>query len=131
MQTDGHAFIELPAMDRCKVLIQEHPEKDYTIAFISGILNLFTAKEARAELEPLMLKERLRVIIDIEELETIDSSGIGALVNFILAIRKHEDARVVFTQPRSIVLHIFEVTKLKSFFTIVSDYGEAESYFAD
>ena len=67
----------------------------------------------------------------LEELETIDSSGIGALVNFILAIRKHEDARVVFTEPRPIVKHIFEVTKLKSFFTIIEDYEMARVYFND
>ena len=118
-------------MDRCKVLINERPEEGYTVVFISGILNLFTAKAVRAELEPLLSKARLRVIIDIEELETIDSSGIGALVNFILAIRKHEDARVVFTEPGAIVKHIFEVTKLKSFFTIIEDYEMARVYFSD
>ncbi len=118
-------------MDRCKVLINEIPDKGYTVCFLSGILNLFTAKAIRAELEPLLAKERVRIIMDIEELETIDSSGIGALVNFILAIRKHEDARVVFTEPRPIVNHIFEVTKLKSFFTTVDDYEMARVYFTD
>lgn len=117
--------------DRCKVLINEVPEKSYSIAFISGVLNLFTAKQVRADLEPLLAKERVRVIVDIDELATIDSSGIGALVNFILAARKHEDARIVFSQPRAIVLHIFEVTKLKSFFTIINEHAEAEAYFAD
>mgnify|MGYP000865183114 CR=1 FL=1 len=119
------------SVERCKVLINDVPEKGYAVAFISGVLNLFTAKQARAELEPLLTRERLRAIIDIEELVTLDSSGIGALVNFILAARKHEDARVVFTEPRPIVRHIFEVTKLKSFFTVISDYSEAETYFAD
>lgn len=118
-------------MDRCKVLIDERPAEGYTVVFITGILNLFTAKAIRADLEPLLSKEKLRVIIDIEELETIDSSGIGALVNFILAVRKHEDARVVFTEPRPIVNHIFEVTKLKSFFTIIEDYEMARVYFND
>lgn len=117
--------------ERCKVLINEVADKGYAIVFVSGVLNLFTAKQVRAELEPLLTRDRLRVIIDIEDLATIDSSGIGALVNFILAIRKHEDARVVFTTPRSVVLHIFEVTKLKSFFTIIAEHSEAEAYFAD
>ncbi|MFZ5629836.1 MAG: STAS domain-containing protein [Spirochaetota bacterium] len=118
-------------MERCKVLINENAEKGYASAIIVGVLNLFTAKQARAELEPLLSRERVRVIVDLEDLEAIDSSGIGALVNFILAIRKHEDARVVFTQPRSAVMHVFEVTKLISFFTIVSGASEAEQYFAD
>lgn len=113
------------------MLVNEEPEKGYTVVFISGILNLFTAKAARAELEPLIQKERLRAIIDIEDLEAIDSSGIGALVNFILAIRKHDDARVVFASPRPIVMHVFEVTKLKSFFTIVDNHSEAVPYFAN
>lgn len=116
---------------RFRVLINEVPEKGYTIAFISGVLNLFTAKQARAELEPILACTRVRVIMDIGELESIDSSGIGALVNFILAARKHEDARVVFTRPRAAVMHVFEVTKLISFFTIIDDDSEAEAYFAD
>lgn len=115
--------------ERCKLQINDFPDKGYSVAFLSGVLNLFTAKQIRAELEPLLARERLRVIIDIEELATIDSSGIGALVNFILAIRKHEDARVVFTEPRAVVMHIFEVTKLKSFFTTIHDHTEAQAYF--
>ncbi len=118
-------------MERCKVLIKENVEKGYATAIIIGVLNLFTAKQVRAELEPLLARERLRVVVDLEDLEAIDSSGIGALVNFILAIRKHEDARVVFTTPRPVVMHVFEVTKLISFFTIVGDPVEAEQYFAD
>ncbi|MBS0619787.1 MAG: STAS domain-containing protein [Spirochaetes bacterium] len=117
--------------DRCKVVINDEPEKGYTVAFISGALNLFTARQVRAELEPLLKSECLRAIVDIEDLQTIDSSGIGALVNFVLAARKHDDARVVFTQPRPIVMHIFEVTKLKSFFTIVADHEMARVYFED
>jgi len=117
--------------ERCKLLIQEFPDKAYFVAFLSGVLNLFTAKQVRAELEPMLARERLRIIVDLAELETIDSSGIGALVNFILAVKKHEDARVVFTRPRELVERIFEVTKLKSFFTIVEEHGEALSYFKD
>lgn len=117
-------------MERCKILIQDSPEKEHVVVFLSGILNLFTAKGARAELEPLLKHERPRIIIDLDELETMDSSGIGALVNFILAVRKHEDARVVFTKPRDVVDRIFEVTKLKSFFTIIGDHAEAARYFS-
>jgi anti-sigma B factor antagonist len=118
-------------MDRCKVLINEFPEKGYSVVFISGILNLFTAKSIRTDLEPLLLKKRVRVIVDLEEMQSIDSSGIGALVNLILSMRKHEDARIVFTQPTAIVMHIFEVTKLKSFFNIIDDYEMAQIFFND
>lgn len=117
-------------MQRCQVIIQEHPQ-GYTTAIIVGVLNLFTAKQARAELEPLLQKGRLRVLVDLDDLEAIDSSGIGALVNFILAIRKHDDARVAFTRPRPAVMHVFEVTKLVSFFRIVDSAHDAESYFAE
>jgi len=119
------------SLDRCRVTIHENHESNIAVVFMNGGLNLFTARQVRADLEPLLQRDRLRVIIDIEELEAIDSSGIGALVNFILAARKHDDARVVFTQPRPIVMHIFEVTKLKSFFTIVDDHEMARVYFED
>jgi anti-anti-sigma regulatory factor len=38
---------------------------------------------------------------------------------------------VVFTQPRPAVMHVFEVTKLKSFFTTIDDHNDAQAYFAD
>ncbi len=107
--------------DRCKLFLKELPEKGYTVAFLSGTLNLFNARQIRQELEPLLTSERLRVAFDLEELEAIDSSGIGALVNFVLASRKHPNARVVFTRIRPMVMHILEVTKLKSFFTLADD----------
>lgn len=117
-------------MERCKVIIQENP-RGYTTAILIGTLNLFTAKQVRAELEPLLQKSSVRVLVDLDDLEAIDSSGIGALVNFILAIRKHEDARVAFTKPRPAVMHVFEVTKLVAFFRIVGSPQEAESYFTE
>jgi anti-sigma B factor antagonist len=112
-------------MARCKIQVNDIPERGHSIVFITGVLNILTAKQAWAELEPLLARESVRLIIDLDEMETIDSSGIGALVNFILAIRKHEDARVVFTTPRPVVNHIFEITKLKSFFTIAENHYEA------
>lgn len=110
-------------------MIQDNPAKGYVTVIIVGVLNLFTAKQARAELQPLLSRERLRVIIDLDDLQSIDSSGVGALVNLNLAIRKHEDARVVFTQPRPAVLNVLEVTKLVSFFTIVGNLDEAAACF--
>ncbi|HRP69680.1 MAG TPA: STAS domain-containing protein [Turneriella sp.] len=113
-------------MERCRVTISPYESGAYTVVFIGGALNLFTARDVRAQMEPLLKEERVRVVVDIEGLDTIDSSGIGALVNFILAARKHADARVVFTQPNEIVMRVFEITKLKSFFEIVDDLEAAK-----
>ncbi|MBV6493169.1 MAG: Anti-sigma-B factor antagonist [Turneriella sp.] len=113
-------------MNRCRVGIDEHEGGAYTSVFLGGTLNLFTAREVRAELEPLLKKERVRVIFDIGGIDAIDSSGIGALVNFVLAARKHSDARVVFTEPNAEVMRVFEITKLKSFFRIVESFEAAK-----
>lgn len=110
--------------DRCKLFLKELPEKGYTVAFLSGTLNLFNARQIRQELEPLLQHDVLRLAFDLDELEAIDSSGIGSLVNFVLASRKHANARVVFTRIRPMVMHILEVTKLKSFFSLAEDDTE-------
>ena len=46
----------LMSTERCKVRINEVAEKGYSIVFISGILNLFTAHQVRAELEPQLAR---------------------------------------------------------------------------
>lgn len=116
-------------MNRGNVTITRHSDYNCAIAILSGTLNLFNAKQIRAALEPLLSHEKLRAILDLEGLTSIDSSGIGALVNFVLATRKHLDAMVIVVGPQDAVMHIFEITKLKSFFNIVRTIEDAVEIF--
>jgi len=116
-------------VSRGNVTITKHNGTNCMIAICSGTLNLFNAKQIRAELEPLLSQEKLRVILDLEGLISIDSSGIGALVNFVLATRKHLNAMAIVVGPQEAVMRIFEITKLKSFFTIVNTIEEAVDLF--
>lgn len=76
-----------------------------------GRLNMMTAPDLRQELSRLVEIGRIRVVVDLVGVETIDSSGIGALVSGLKAARNAGgDLRIV--APSKQVNEVLRMTKL-------------------
>jgi anti-sigma B factor antagonist len=63
-------------------------------------------------------------IINLNDVEYIDSSGIGALIYITSTIRKM-NLRMAIANVRGSVKKVIELTKLTSFFPIVATLEEA------
>ncbi len=84
------------------------------------------AVEFRKKMLELVEKGENRLVLDLEEVEFIDSSGLGALVSVL----KHSgpDGTIKLFAVKDAVRSIFELTRLDRVFAIhISEEGAVES----
>jgi len=72
---------------RLSVVVRNLPE--VTVVAVGGELDLLTAPQLAAELEPILAAEHRNIAIDLTETSFMDSAGIHALVNIGNRARRH------------------------------------------
>src|SRR3984885_5100252 len=92
-----------------------HPP--YTVLSVKGEVDVYTAPRLREKLVELVSQDKLQVIVDLEGVDFLDSTGLGVLVGGLKRLRSHDgDLTLVCSQPR--VLKVFEITGLTKVFDI-------------
>lgn len=92
-----------------------------------GRLNLVAAPGLRGQLHSLVGEGRTRLVVDLSAVDTIDSSGLGALISGLKAARQSGgDLRIA--APGEQVTAVLELTNLSS---VLKTYGSADSAFDD
>lgn len=91
-------------------------EKDgITILDIQGEIDLYNAPEIKDIIQKLIESQKYNVIINLEKVSYIDSSGIGALISSLSNLKKYQGGLKIINVYAS-VKKVFELTKLTSFF---------------
>lgn len=89
----------------------------YTVLTVKGEVDVYTAPRLREKLVELVSQDKLQVIVDLEGVDFLDSTGLGVLVGGLKRLRSHNgDLGLVCSQPR--VLKVFEITGLTKVFDI-------------
>jgi len=92
-----------------------------------GEVDVYTAPRMKEELVSAIESGCNNVIIDMEGVGFIDSSGLGVLVSALRRARERDGAvRVVCTRDN--ILKIFRITGLDKVFPIFSDVAEASRF---
>lgn len=92
-------------------------EGDHTIVVVGGEIDVYTAPKLREQLIDLVSAGSYHLIIDMETVEFLDSTGLGVLVGGLKRVRAHDGTlRLVCTQER--ILKIFRITGLTKVFPI-------------
>jgi anti-sigma B factor antagonist len=94
---------------------------------LEGEVDVYTAPRLKERLVELLDGGCTSVIVDLEKVSFIDSSGLGVLVSALRRAREKGGAvRIVCT--RDSVLKIFRITGLDKVFPIFSDVSEAREF---
>jgi anti-sigma B factor antagonist len=94
------------------------PGGDRTVVVVGGEIDVYTAPKLREQLIDLVSSGQYHLVVDMEGVEFLDSTGLGVLVG------AHEGSlRLVCTQER--ILKIFRITGLTKVFPIHSSVEEA------
>ena len=84
---------------------------------LRGTIYVEDAKEMTEKLVALIEAGQTRLLIDLSQVEYIDSSGLGMLIRIQkVAVRK--GGNVVLQGVRGLVQELFEMTRLTAIFTI-------------
>lgn len=96
----------------------------WTVVAASGEIDVATAPELRDRLVQLITDGATRVVMDLENVDFIDSTGLGVLVGAARRARAADgDLRLVCTNSR--ILKIFGVTGLDEVFEIAASVDDA------
>jgi len=94
---------------------ESHPP--FTVLAVKGEVDVYTAPRLREKLVELVSQGRHQIVVDLEGVDFLDSTGLGVLVGGLKRLRSNEgDLRLVCTQAR--ILKVFEITGLTKVFEI-------------
>lgn len=82
--------------------------------------NLFSFQDALREDPPSCL------ILDLAAVPYMDSSGMGAIINYFVSCQRHQ-RRLIVAGFNSRVMELFRMTKVDSILTLAPSIAEAES----
>jgi anti-sigma B factor antagonist len=97
-----------------------------TIVAVGGEIDVYTAPKLRDKITELVAAGTYHLVIDMEAVEFLDSTGLGVLVGGLKKVRAHDGSlSLICNQDR--LLKIFRITGLAKVFVI---HGSAEAALA-
>lgn len=103
----------------------ELSERDgYSVLAVSGEVDVATVPRLREQLHGLVAQGDTQIVVDLDNVEFLDSTGLGVLVGALKRVRSSGgELYLVCTQPR--IRKVFEVTGLTKVFSIHDSVDEA------
>ena len=102
-----------------------HYSKDgIEVVDVEGEIDIYTAPRLRELLIDLAGKGRYQLVVNLEKVGFLDSTGLGVLVGGVKRVRAHDGSLdLVCTQER--ILKIFKITGLTKVFGIYQTVDQA------
>jgi anti-sigma B factor antagonist len=96
----------------------------HTVVAVKGEVDVYTAPRLREKLVELVSQGHLKIVVNLEDVEFLDSTGLGVLVGALKRLRSHDgELSLVCTQQR--ILKVFEITGLTKVFAIYDSVDSA------
>jgi anti-sigma B factor antagonist len=108
--------------------VKIHHLSQYSTLSFEGIKNLDanSAHRVKAEIKGLLSDEVKNVIVDLSNIQFIDSTGFGALISVLKTI-KSRDGRMILSGVTDEVRELMDLMQLLSVFELRSSVKDAES----
>src|SRR5450755_3471827 len=117
---DGRMALE----DFVDLKLDHHTKDGIEIVDVEGEIDVYTAPRLRELLIELVNSSQYQLVVNMEKVEFLDSTGLGVLVGGLKRVRAHDGSLdLVCTQER--ILKIFRITGLTKVFGIHDTVDEA------
>lgn len=95
-----------------------------SVLTVRGEVDVYTAPRLRERLVEMAGDGKYNIVVDLEGVDFLDSTGLGVLVGGLKRLRSHDgDLSLVCTQHR--ILKVFEITGLTKVFSIYDSVDAA------
>jgi anti-sigma B factor antagonist len=100
-------------------------ERDgWSVLAVHGEVDVATAPRLREQLIKLVNDERFKLVVDLGDVDFIDSTGLGVLIGARKRVHTHDgDVRLVIADRR--ILKVFDITGLDQIFAISASVDDA------
>lgn len=105
--------------------IEKRQQNDVTVVTIQGVIKLGESARLFSDyLKELIESDAGSVLIDMTEIDYVDSTGLGELVGYL---QRFEDQgrRLALLRPQSRILNLLKLTMLDEVFQIFTDESKA------
>lgn len=106
-----------------KIKIESSPHSAELIS-LEGDLDFGSSPDARREFGKIADKQPSKVIVNLEKVNYIDSSGLATFIELFQKIKK-SGGRLALFNLRQSVRNVFEIAKLDSVFSLAKSEEEA------
>lgn len=97
---------------------------DHAVLEVAGEIDVYTAPKLREKLIELVNEGSYHLVVDLEKVDFLDSTGLGVLVGGLKRVRNHDGSlELVCTQDK--ILKIFRITGLTKVFPIHDSVDDA------
>lgn len=104
--------------------VEPRVEGDVAILHVAGEVDVYTAPSLRERLVDLVADGHVKIVVDMSDVDFLDSTGLGVLVGGLKRVRSQDGAlAIVCTAER--ILKIFTITGLDTVFSIHATVEEA------
>jgi anti-sigma B factor antagonist len=97
---------------------------DCAVLRVAGEVDAYTAPQLRERVIRLLADGEVHIVVDMREVEFLDSTGLGALVGSLKRVRM-QDGSLKLIMGSGRILHIFRLTDLSKAFAIHPSVAEA------
>ena len=94
------------------------------VATLIGELGATTTEHFADELEECVAGEGARLVLDLSQVDMIDSRGLSAMINLVTRARLSQ-GRVILVGPKPLVAGVLNVTRLDTWFEICDSIESA------
>lgn len=110
--------------DFVELKLGHHTKDGIEVVDVEGEIDVYTAPRLRELLIDLVNKNNYQLVVNMEKVEFLDSTGLGVLVGGLKRVRAYDGSLdLVCTQER--ILKIFRITGLTKVFGIHDTVDEA------
>ena len=108
------------------IVIDSRPEGDWSVIEVKGEVDVYTAPKLREKIVDLVNQGSTQLIVDLEGVEFLDSTGLGVLVGGLKRVKSHDGTlALVCTKPK--ILKVFSITGLSKVLPIYDRIDQAAS----
>lgn len=88
---------------------------DHTVIKLKGEVDIYTAPSLRETIVDAVERGRYRIAVDLDEVDFLDSTGLGVLVGGLKRVKQHDgELGIICNQEK--ILRIFKITGLTKIF---------------
>jgi anti-sigma B factor antagonist len=102
----------------------ESSERRGVVFAVSGEIDMYTAPDLRRDLHDVLYASVGDMVVDLSDLEFIDSSGLGVLIGTLGRLHE-QDRRLALVIDRPSVLRVFTLSGLTTAFSIADSRDAA------
>lgn len=99
---------------------------DWIVVTVTGEVDVYTAPKLKDELVGLIEEGKNQIVVDLEGVEFMDSSGLGVLVGALRRLKEREGT-LALVCTKGPVLRILSITGLNKVFPVHQSVDEAAS----